>query len=321
MGLPFYQLSWSTARYPHRLTNSGIPLNLLKRFTACQPSMFSRHKKPLTPKQKKIFFKVLIGLKKWSYIAKQNNTHIRFLTLTSSVMATHGLNESERIDMLHRNFQSLRMRLKRDHNLEIREYFKVTTTEGNGVIHLLYEGDWISEGTIIKEWNELHGSQIIYIEEQQLDTEGLLNQACYLVTQYLSNQQNCVTRYGMTKNWVYPAFLKDWKMILVNNRQYTGGFNVYGYQEYKIDIEKSKYQFNVILTQKFGLPYPLKPPTLKPPSKKHRHRKRLLLSQKKPYRDLLQYQQRKTREVIQSLEPNNKQSTETITSTIIMSST
>jgi len=221
------------------------------------------NKTVLTPQGKRNYFKILIGLKKWSYVAKRLNKHVGFLTLTSSIIATNGLNDSERIDMLHRNFQLLRLRLKRDHGLSIDEYFKVTTTEGNGVIHIVYTGDFIPHETIVEEWNEVHASQIVFIEEQKLDTDSQKQQSCYLMSQYLSSQNNCVSRFGITQNWVYPGFLKDWHLIKCRNREYLGSLNQWGYETYSLNIDNAKFQFGVLLSKRFDMPMPLKPPDFK----------------------------------------------------------
>jgi hypothetical protein len=203
---------------------------------------------PLSKSQRKAFFKVLIGLKKWTLLSRHKGLHIRFLTLTSSIIATDGLNQQEQFQMLHNNFQVLRNRLQRNYNLEIKEYFKTTTNEINGTIHIIYIGDYIPENLLINEWNEIHASQILYIENINLDSRSLYDTSRYLVSQYLTGgQHDCISRYGHSKNWVYPGFVNDWENIKKSNRSYTNKVNVYGYQTYTVDIEKSINSFTATL--------------------------------------------------------------------------
>jgi len=168
-------------------------------------------------KQKRCFHRVKSGFKR----AKTEGKPIRFLTLTSK----KGVPQKK----LNDDFQILKKRIIRMTPLKLVkldfiraneahiyfpskpigeifefEYCKVETSEGGGVLHILFKGDYIPRQWISDQWNEIHnGSWHVDI---RLCKDY---HASYVVNQYLSGQ-NVFERYSWSWGWVYKGFVKQW---------------------------------------------------------------------------------------------------------------
>lgn len=178
-------------------------------------------------KAKRYFHRILSGQKLAAYQKKI----IRFVTFTTSDTAKKN-DISRDIDVLIKRIRRI------DSNFQ---YWKINTNEGNGVIHLLYKGKYITHDWLVYNWNAIHNSYIVDIRKCDND----LNIAAYLVNQYLSNQNCTYTRMSYSKNWIFPGAVKVWRNIClsVKNRYY---YNSIQMKYYKNKIEVS---FNEILSQ------------------------------------------------------------------------
>lgn len=179
-------------------------------------------------KQKRAFQTVLSGLK----FAKFGNKSIRFLTLTTSVI------QYDNIDRIGLNeaFSILRKRITRSspyslykqgyvtkhkmHSLYPRkdlmkkfsfEYFKVQTNEGNGVLHILFRGDYLPYNFLVDNWMDINNSWDLNIK--QIDLADLKSASCYVVSQYVSNQRSSYVRSSQSWNWVFYGFKSKWYMF------------------------------------------------------------------------------------------------------------
>jgi hypothetical protein len=84
------------------------------------------------------------------------------------------------------------------------DYCKVETSEGGGVLHIIFKGDFIPQKWLSVQWNDIrNGSWNVDIRLCR-DTH-----ACYVVNQYLSGQ-NAFERYSWSWGWVYKGFIKNW---------------------------------------------------------------------------------------------------------------
>ena len=187
------------------------------------------------------------GLKK-AYLLNQNSSH---LILTTSPVTAYGLNDKEMFDLLHQNFHLLKRHLERYHNIKIRAYHRVTTNEGYGVIHALIIAPFIPQSIIAELWNEIHGSQIVHIRSISHDRLSHGKVSHYFTSQYLKDQHKAtMTRYGISKEWVYPHFVNDWNNIKKDCQIFESAYtNSWGYLTYKIDIEKALNLWNVRINQ------------------------------------------------------------------------
>lgn len=199
-------------------------------------------------KQKRAFHSILSGLKYAKYGCKS----IKFLTLTTSSLCWMREGYDPIID-LNKHFQQLKKRIERYTPYQLYQegyitkhqlarlfprsdyfkkfklpYFKVKTNEGNGVIHLLYRGMYLPQGFIADNWQDIHLSWNVNIQEVgklkkwKQDKDGkwhkekitnMLYCAGYIISQYVSGQGTGYIRSSMSNDWVFKGFKSRWYAI------------------------------------------------------------------------------------------------------------
>lgn len=93
------------------------------------------------------------------------------------------------------------------------EYLFVLTSEGNGVLHVLYYGDFIHEKWLKDNWELISGGRNLFIENV-LDSDISLDEVSkYVVNQskvfnYVSAQSKFI-KHGYSRNFVYPYWKVD----------------------------------------------------------------------------------------------------------------
>lgn len=172
----------------------------------------SRHGQEWSTKQRRYFHRLLSGIK----VAEYRNEIVRFLTLTGSLQSDASkLNEhcEHLVKRVRRGYflseEERKRRKKWGHKVRF-EYCKIETDEGNGVLHIVYWGEYIPQKWLSETWNELHGAKIVYIEKLYGNSKGI---ARYLATQYLSLQNAMYTRMSYSQGWVCRGFVKRWRHI------------------------------------------------------------------------------------------------------------
>jgi len=180
-----------------------------------------------TQKVKRYFHRIATGQK----IAQLHKRRIRFITLTTSDIGKK--------NDLSRDFDVLLKRIRRKDKTF--QYWKIITDEGNGVIHLLYTGKYLTHSWLVYNWNSIHKSYIVDI--RNCDNNKLI--ANYLVNQYLSNQNCNYTRMSYSKKWMFPNAIKIWKNLIksVKSRYY------YNPIQNKYYLHKIEISFKTILKQ------------------------------------------------------------------------
>ena len=165
-----------------------------------------------------------------------NNENLRFLTLTSSSDMNRSITKCfsvlvNRIERLYPlKFVELGL-IKRnklnyyypntDSNKNLHfDYLYVLTSEGvNGVLHVLYFGDFIHEKWLKDNWEEITGgARQLIIEKVGNDLQNKEKLSKYMVNQrklfgYVTSQCKYI-RHSYSKNWVYKGWRKDFKHIL-----------------------------------------------------------------------------------------------------------
>lgn len=155
------------------------------------------------------------------------------MTLTTSPATVFGLTHNERLELLQRNFRSIKDRYEKEFGKPFGDYFSVRTQEGYGVIHIVYRGAFIPRDWIVQNWNELHGSQIIDIREPR---GAPYSGAYYLVGQYIAGQPDYI--YGLSHDWIWRHFPNDYKDVLYACRDWRRPIFIYGFWTAPIDYKR-----------------------------------------------------------------------------------
>lgn len=155
--------------------------------------VYSLNKK--SAKKGRYFHRITSGLTLATYKKKR----VRFMTLTTSDRGRY-LDISRDVDVVTK-------RIRRKYpNFQ---YLRVLTDEGNGVIHILFTGEYIPKKWIVANWNDIHESYICDISEVR-DNKKMAN---YVVSHYLSNQKCSYTRMSWSKGWLFRGAIGKWKEI------------------------------------------------------------------------------------------------------------
>ena len=143
-----------------------------------------------SPKQRRAYHRIMSGYKMSQFC----NDKLRFMTLTTS--------NQGRDNNLRKDFIVLVKRIRRRYRRF--EYVRVRTSEGNGVLHVLYRGSYIPRAWLKSQWEDIHQSWNVDIR----DTRRY--HCSYVINQYLCGQSSFV-RYSMTQNWVFKGFVAKWR--------------------------------------------------------------------------------------------------------------
>ena len=191
----------------------------------------------LTRKQKRAFNCLKAGLD----ISRKLNKNVRFLTLTTS---DHQKNNSEYSPiLLNENFRKFKQIIRRtkiiylvkqeyikkgekrkfypnkklSQFLEF-DYFKIRTNEGNGVLHIIYKGDYIPYNYIVDIWQDLHNSWNIDIKRIKNKKESVYLTAGYIVSQYIANQKSSYQRSSKSWKWTIRDYYKKFNEFIVESK-------------------------------------------------------------------------------------------------------
>ena len=143
-----------------------------------------------SPKQRRAYHRIMSGYKMSQFC----NDKLRFMTLTTS--------NQGRENNLRKDFIVLVKRIRRRYRRF--EYVRVRTSEGNGVLHILYRGSYIPRAWLKEQWEDIHQSWNVDIR----DTRRY--HCSYVINQYLCGQSSFV-RYSMTQKWVFKGFVAKWR--------------------------------------------------------------------------------------------------------------
>lgn len=98
------------------------------------------------------------------------------------------------------------------------EYFKVETSEGGGVLHVLYKGDYLPYNFVSDNWMDIHNSWDVNIKAINKTKKDLTKTAMYVISQYVSNQGSSYVRSSQSWKWVFRGFKKTWGDFLSSLR-------------------------------------------------------------------------------------------------------
>ena len=152
-----------------------------------------------SPKARRWYQRVLSGITHH----QANRRPLRVITLTSGPRAPPQ-------EELNASWQVLRKRILRKWPLSRFEYWKLRTSEGHGVLHVIYSGPWIPQSWLSKSWREIHNSPIVYIQKMRFKRKRLVN---YLMKHYLPAHDHggLYTRMSWSWGWVFRGFAGAWR--------------------------------------------------------------------------------------------------------------
>jgi len=156
---------------------------------------------PWGPKARRWYQRVLSGVT--HHLA--NRRRLRVMTLTTAPSARD-------LD-LNADFQTLRKRILRRWPRSGFEYWKLRTSEGNGVLHIIYSGPYIPVAWLKQSWNDIHGgSYIVYLQQLRGKRKRVVN---YLMGHYLPahDDHRIYSRMSWSWGWVFRGFAGAWRWI------------------------------------------------------------------------------------------------------------
>ena len=131
-----------------------------------------------------------------------NRRRLRVITLTTGPGAL-GLD-------LNDSWQVLLKRIRRRWRRAGFEYWKLRTSEGLGVLHIIFSGPWIPHSWLSRSWEEIHFSPIVYIQELRQTRKKMIS---YLMRHYLPAHDDgrLYTRMSWSWGWVFRGFAGAWR--------------------------------------------------------------------------------------------------------------
>jgi hypothetical protein len=163
-------------------------------------------------KQRRVYQRLV----SWCFEAKSRDCQLIRVDLTTA--------PTGQALLLRRHLQELRRRIERDLGFKGLETFVVETSEGNGVLHMIWgwQGDrsfiidqhWLSE-----QWERIHGAPIVFIRRMNLSKDDIRRIGRYFALQYLADQRGALVR--MSWSWRRSRFAigKSWKTLCRSWRQ------------------------------------------------------------------------------------------------------
>lgn len=186
-----------------------------------------------------MFDRCYSGLLKNRHIGKK----VIFVTLTSSPVSVVGLNDDEKLELLKHNFDALRKRYEKEFKCSFGSFFRVSTLEGSGVLHILLSNEWLERDWLVENWNQLHGSHIIDVRSLNSDC---WRSAKYVISQYVAGQIGKKI-FGYSKDWVYVGFTKD----LLEAKRASRDFSVDRFNDFGVRYFPVRYNYFRVLWDLF----------------------------------------------------------------------
>lgn len=119
-------------------------------------------------------------------------------------------------------------------------YINIRTDEGpDGVLHILYFGDFLPQAWLKAEWHRLTGTcQSAYIRMCKKKTYNEKRLARYCIDQYCAGQTEYL-RFSCSKHWVYPGFVRHYNSLKVDCKDYSHAIGeCYGHPVYRLDMDR-----------------------------------------------------------------------------------
>jgi hypothetical protein len=118
-------------------------------------------------------------------------------------------------------FEELIRRIKQKTGVADIQYWKMTTREGNGVIHSILAGDvslYVDQKWLSEEWEKIHGAIIVYVKRYRSGSLSRGRVSRYLVSQYMAGQDAQAHVSWTWKTTFNVPIVKFWKQFKAASR-------------------------------------------------------------------------------------------------------
>jgi hypothetical protein len=89
------------------------------------------------------------------------------------------------------------------------DYIRIKTAEGNGVLHIIFYGNYIPRSWIKDTWETLHNAWSVNIKAIRNNKAA----AGYVLRQYVAGQ-DALINYSWSPGWVHRRYVARWKDLL-----------------------------------------------------------------------------------------------------------
>jgi len=149
-------------------------------------------------------------LTSWCFEAVGRDCQLVRVDLTT---ATDG-----RADSLRLHLHELRRRVERHWRFPHVEMFVVETSEGNGVLHMVWawlgnRSFYIPQGWLSDEWARIHGAPIVYVRKMAVSKKDIKCVGRYFALQYLSDQGGALVRMSWSWWRSRVALARGWEAL------------------------------------------------------------------------------------------------------------
>jgi hypothetical protein len=146
-------------------------------------------------------------------------------------------------EKLREHLKELLKRVKRKWGYEVL-YFCVETSEGNGVLHMVWaikaeRAIWIPQSWISEEWKKIHNAEVVYIKRVSKGGGSAGRISKYFVSQYFAGQSTFV-RISWSWGKLNFAIAKAWKIFNQSIWRYSDISTWCGLNESGIEISKQR---------------------------------------------------------------------------------
>lgn len=189
---------------------AGCPpsLDIYGKSSACSDNRISSKYLPWTRQQKSAYGRCLSFFRE----AYGRGCQMLWLNLTTVV------GDTVNGDRLTEHFKELRRRIENRYGYQI-AYFKVETTEGGGVLHvvLAIKSDtpvWIGQRWLSSQWLDIHGAHRVWISRIGVRAHESRSVSKYIVSQYVAGGQgSAFKRYSYSWWRCRVALGKGWHVL------------------------------------------------------------------------------------------------------------
>jgi heme-degrading monooxygenase HmoA len=120
--------------------------------------------------------------------------------------------------LLRPHLQLLRRRVERVFGFKGIEVFCVETSEGNGVLHMVWawQGEqsfYIPQAWLSLEWQKIHGAPIAFIRKMRCTKKDIQSVGGYFALQYLSDQRGALVRMSWSWWRSRVALSRGWETL------------------------------------------------------------------------------------------------------------